>query len=331
MTSEQAISILEREFQQSPEDIEIINLLGGEPLSNFQIIPDIYNWIKDKSAHLQTFIRTNGTLLTEEMKRWFAKRNRRIGLGLSIDGDPTTNLYNRGTWNYDLDYFKTYWPDVPLKMTIFPDSVGNLFESIKYLHDKGFNITGGLAQGVPWDRKSITELDKQLSLISDYYIDNPELNIISPLLSLKFEHYGEDFNLQNICWERNPVHTYDCDGFKMPCHMFSTITQGKKRQLEMLKELKNLPFIKEDRKCLECDLKWLCTNCPGLNYQHLQDFHRNINKEYLCECRKLCAKWSAKILISRVNQNVRLVEEISQPAITNALTFYRKLILTDQI
>lgn len=324
MSVEQAIHILEQEFNNSPEEIEIVNLLGGEPLSNFKIIPDICNWIWEREKNMQIFIRTNGTMLDNTMKEWFASRNKNIGLGLSIDGTPYVTLYNRGAINIDLDYFRRYWPEVPLKMTIFPDTVSHLYKSIKYLHNIGFNLTGGLAQGVKWDEVSVKELDKQLSKVADFYISSPEYSIISPLLTTDFSHYGEMYHPQKVCWERNVVHTYDCDNKLLPCHMFSSISQGKQKQELMLREIADGCDILEDNDCKNCSIRWMCTNCPGMNFQHYGNFYTNVNKRYLCECRKICAKWSAHIYINRINQGYIHINDDNLESIHNAVELYKE-------
>ena len=45
MTLDRAIEILEREFSEDAEGITNVDLLGGEPLSNYSIIPHICKWI----------------------------------------------------------------------------------------------------------------------------------------------------------------------------------------------------------------------------------------------------------------------------------------------
>lgn len=323
MSLSKAISVLEKEFSDTPENIEIINLLGGEPLMNYEIIPGICEWVWSKNPNMQIFIRTNGTLLNNERKDWFARHANNLGLGLSIDGLPSTTFFNRGAKDLDLDYFMTYWPEVPLKMTIFPATIKELADSIIYLHQKGFSITGGLAQGVQWDDASTRELDHQLSIITDYYISHPELTPISPLLSLDFDHYGDEYTIQRPCWERNPVHTYDCDNERLPCHFFSSIVQGNYRE-SILKDVRNITHQIDDDDCKSCEIRWMCSNCMGMNYQHTKDFKTNVNKKFLCNCRKICAKWSAKIVLGRAIDHPIVESTDQKEIISNALKAYNR-------
>lgn len=128
MSLEDAIEILQKEFSNNAEEITNIDLLGGEPLSNYPIIPPICEWIWTRFPKMQVFIRTNGTLLSEEMKEWFSNHHKQVGLGLSIDGTAKTNYFNRGVKEVDFDFFKKYWPDVPVKITAFPLSVDSLVD-----------------------------------------------------------------------------------------------------------------------------------------------------------------------------------------------------------
>lgn len=76
------------------ETVEI-QFMGGEPLLEFPLIKECAEWlwstpITDKQMML--FAPTNGTLLTTEMKEWFAKNKDRIHLGLSFDGDMAMQM-----------------------------------------------------------------------------------------------------------------------------------------------------------------------------------------------------------------------------------------------
>lgn len=297
-----AIEILEREFLDNAEEITNVDLLGGEPLSNYSIIPSICEWIWTRFPNMQVFIRTNGTLLSCEMKDWFSSHHKQIGLGLSIDGTPATNFFNRGVRKAELDFFKKYWPDVPVKITVFPQSVDSLFESLVYLHGKGFHVTGGLAQGVEWDKRACITLNEQMEKLVEYYLSNPQLSPLEPLFALGFEHSFEihDYNknTEKPCWERQIVHTYDCDKDMLPCHMFSTIVQGQEKRNLILKEAANLSHERVDIECEKCSIRWSCTNCMAMNYLYSGDFGQNINKRYSCYAHKITAYWSASLLVS---------------------------------
>ena len=307
MTLDRAIEILEREFSEDAEGITNVDLLGGEPLSNYSIIPHICKWIWEHNPQMQIFIRTNGTLLSGEMKNWFSRHNKLLGLGLSIDGTPETNYFNRGVKEADLDFFYQYWPDVPVKLTVFPQSVDSLFDSLVYLYGRGFNVIGGLAQGVKWNKEACSILNRQMEKLVDYYLSNPQISPIETLFALGFEHAFEiptsGQPSEKPCWERQIVHTFDCEKEMLPCHMFSTIVQGKEKRSLILKAAADLKEEKIDASCRECPIRWSCTNCMAMNYQHFGDFGININKQYACSAHKITAYWSASLLASFAIKN----------------------------
>lgn len=307
MNLDEAIGILEKEFSDNAEDITNVDLLGGEPLSNYPIIPKICEWIWTQNPKMQIFIRTNGTLLSEEMKKWFSNHSKQVGLGLSIDGTPETNYFNRGVKEVDIEFFREYWPDVPVKVTVFPQSVDSLFRSLVYLYEKGLSVTGGLAQGVDWNEEACVILDQQMEKLVNYYLANPSISPLEPLFSLGFEHAFEiptsDQLSEKPCWERQIVHTYDCEKDVLPCHMFSIIVQGKEKRDSILSEAANLKEEIVDLECKNCPIRWSCTNCMAMNYQHYGTFGMNINKLYSCSAHKTAAYWSASLLASFALEN----------------------------
>lgn len=329
MNLNKAIQILEREFSNELSEITNVDLLGGEPLQNFDILPPICEWIWRRVPEMPIFIRTNGTLLTNEMKLWFASHSKQIGLGLSIDGTPETNQFNRGfkVKDADISFFKEYWPEIPVKMTLFPQSVDSLFESLTYLYGKGLNVIGDLAQGIVWDEKSCAILNQQMNSIVDYYMENPKITPINPLFSLAFEHsynYPNPLYQEKPCWERNIVHTYDCEEDMLPCHMFSVIVQGKEKRATILSDAAQVREEYIDNECESCPIRWNCTNCMAMNYQYTGDFNRNINRLFSCKAHKIAAYWSAHLLILLAsNDRIDLSNKEKNESVRKALMYMK--------
>lgn len=69
-------------------------LAGGEPLLNFTLIEEIYDYIKKNNYSCKIGLQTNGTLITDEIAKKLSKMN--INIGLSFDGDIKTNEELRG-------------------------------------------------------------------------------------------------------------------------------------------------------------------------------------------------------------------------------------------
>lgn len=300
MSWEQALNILESEFLLCSEPIDSVDLLGGEPLINFPLIVKISNWVWENSPSTIIFSRTNGTLLTEEMKQWFSENRSRFILGLSLDGTPEMNRINRGFQSSDLDFFLSNWPENPIKMTLFPSSIQYLYESVTQLYEKGAKLIAGLAQGVNWNEASCKVLYSELEKLNDFYISHSDFPPVEPLYDLNFEKafwiMPSDVS-ENVCWDNANIHSYDCDGELLPCHMFSSIVQGKdKRQQILLDKNTILNEIVCD-ECRECPIRWSCKNCMAMNYQHTGDFGNNINLHFSCEAQKITADASAAYLI----------------------------------
>ena len=319
-----ACQILEKEFLDETEDIKSIDLLGGEPLTNYPLIPKICDWVWKRKPNLKVFARTNGTLLSDKMKEWFALNKERFILGLSIDGSPEVNYINRGIEKIDLDFFLKHWPTNPVKMTVFPDSVHLLYSSLKYLYGKGFLVIGGLAQGVLWDKHSCEILREQLNNISVFYLENPSIVPISELLDFNFNRAFQNISSkkEEPCWKRANLHSYDSSGNLYPCHMLSPIVQGmNQRTLEDAKEVK---YETMPKVCQECPICWCCKKCMGMNYQHTGDFGHNINLDYMCEAQKCTAIASAKLLISKVlNKQIDIDSNDTRLSVENAIKYLK--------
>lgn len=327
MSWPQVIGILEEEFSNTDEPVESVDLLGGEPFTNKSIIRQTSEWIWKHSPATHVFCRTNGTLLDNEMKQWCASNRERFTLGLSLDGIPQANMINRGTGSLDILYFLHHWPDNPIKMTLFPDSVRFLHESVVSLYSMGANVIASLAQGVKWDNTACLELERQLGMLTDFYLEHPEHTPLEPLYDLNFQ---KAFWIQphdakeDPCWKQANIHSYDCDGELLPCHMFSAIVQGKEKRDEALKAHKTVNEELMPHDCRICAVRWCCKNCMAMNYQHTGDFGQNINLSLMCEAQKLSADASARYILQkhmRSNGNIDSDQEFDK--LSNALKYLK--------
>ncbi len=325
MSWELARSILESEFLSSIDIIDSVDLLGGEPLTNFSLIEKISNWVWTNSPSTKIFARTNGTLLTTEMKQWFSENHNRFILGLSLDGTPEMNKINRGFQSTDLDFFLANWPDNPIKMTLFPSSIQYLYDSVVHLYNNGAKLIAGLAQGVLWDDSSCKTLASELDKLNDFYLSNRVFSPIEPLYDLNFEKAFWIMPLdvkENACWDNANIHSYDCDGEMLPCHMFSSIVQGKNKRHRILFDKKEISHEIICEECRKCAIRWSCKNCMAMNYQHTGDFGNNINLQFSCEAQKIAAEASATYLIrSLIDKETLSASEIEK--LSNAIKYVK--------
>ena len=74
------------------EEPQII-IYGGEPLTNFELLKNIINYIRINKKDLAVTMITNGTMLRDDEIK-FLKQNR-VGIGISLDGPKFINDKNR--------------------------------------------------------------------------------------------------------------------------------------------------------------------------------------------------------------------------------------------
>src|SRR5208337_4292962 len=272
MPLELAKEIVKREFV-SADDYErvVIDFMGGEPLTQFQLMREIAEWIWSNPwpKPFVLFTTTNGTLLTSESKAWFRQNASRFSVGLSLDGTPDMQQVNRGCSfrEIDLDFFRTNCPEQGVKMTVPCETLPSLAEGIIYLQTRGFKVSANLGYGVPWNDSQLAVFSKQLRILGDYYLQHPDIPPVS-LLDLKIGIVlNENHSVKKYCGTGTHMHTYDVDGTLYPCHMFTPLVISR-TQADFAREL---DFSKDedlvDPKCWGCCGRPLCPTCYGFNYK----------------------------------------------------------------
>lgn len=254
-----------------------IDFMGAEPLVEFQRIKEIAEWIwsKEWPKPYILYATTNGTLLDEKMKEWFTKNRYRFGLGLSYDGSDDLQDTNRSGSSKAIDqlFFIENWPNQPIKMTIAEENVPYLAEGIMELHKKGFLINANPANGMPeWKAESITEYGRQLSMLGDYYLNNPHIKRSSLLdVNLSALLRPPSPNEHKYCGAGIAFEVVDVDGKIYPCHMFSPLVI---EELQLTK-IESLDFtckeVFESKKCSKCPIMRVCPTCYGMNYRDTGD------------------------------------------------------------
>ncbi|MCP4215578.1 MAG: 4Fe-4S cluster-binding domain-containing protein, partial [bacterium] len=119
---------------------------GGECMLSFPLIKRIVDWFHNrdwKKGHV-FFICTNGTILTDEMKKWLVKNKQCVVLGFSLDGSRTAHNIGRDN-SYDrlkknIPFFLEHWPTQPAKMTIYAETIPYLADSIIEMEEMGLNF-----------------------------------------------------------------------------------------------------------------------------------------------------------------------------------------------
>jgi len=163
----------------SPGKIKVINILGGEPLIEMNLIKDIVKYSKticsDKEVHFT--LSSNGTLLDKEKCAFIKKNN--IYLGISLDGDKKTHDANRidksGSGTHDIilkklkylskDYIKKY---LRISMTLTPKNIPSLLENFYYLSKITKDIKINPVFFTHWTEEDYYSFIKKFYLIEKY-------------------------------------------------------------------------------------------------------------------------------------------------------------------
>lgn len=250
-----------------------IDFMGGEPLMNFPLIKEIVEWLETGVIDVPwiCFATTNGTLLNDEIKFWLREHKDSINLGASYDGNSQMQSANRGTdkYNLDLDFFRELWPHQSLHMTISKETLPTLAEGVLDIQARGYNVDAALAQGVDWTIEDALMYREQLCILKDAYLKNIALtpfNVLTRFVVVYNLSAAEKIQGKG-CGTGKYMATYDIDGQKYGCHMFTPIVLGKNALLSDTVEWDS-PESTADDYCKNCVLKNFCPTCPGFNYKY---------------------------------------------------------------
>lgn len=278
MNSDLAKEIILREAQfvkesQDFDELEI-DFMGGEPFMNFPLIKDVVEWLELGVIDVPwiCFATTNGTLLTDEIKNWLREHKQSFVVGASYDGNNKMQSTNRGTdkHNIDLAFFHELWSNQSLRMTISKETLPMLAEGVLDMQAHGYKLDAALAQGVNWTTEDALTYRDQLSILKEAYLKNHALtpfNRLTRFIAVVNAPATEKVQ-EKFCGTGKQMATYDIDGQKYGCHMFTPLVCGKdKAFLANAVEWESLESTADDY-CKTCVLRNFCPTCAGFNYKY---------------------------------------------------------------
>lgn len=231
MTISTAIHCIDWIFNNIPPEMNGVEIgfIGGEPLLEFELIKQIFRYTNQNyyDKNYVFYATTNGTVLTDEMKKWFRDNRHMFVLGLSLGGTPDTHNYNRSNSydEIDFDFFLETWPNQGVKMTVSEYSLAGLSANVQHIHSLGFNEIGGvnLFEGnFDWSSERFIEtIIPQLESLVDFYEKHDEISVCQ-MLDRKIELCETLKEHKKWCGIGTGTIFFDTDGRRFPCPFLHT-------------------------------------------------------------------------------------------------------------
>lgn len=309
MSYETAVRVIDEVMKTIPSDREgvVFSLIGGEPLLEFDLIKKIYEYAINVQnlVPVYFFATTNGTVLNDSMKKWFAERKDSFILGLSMDGGRETHNHNRSNSfdKIDVDFFQKNWPLQGVKMTLSDYSMYHLADDVIALHKMGFkNVRGVNFDEQDFDtpkEKYVKVLIPQLERLSDFYADDTN-GYYNQAFSKRIDLCAHEIREPHK-WCGTGIYTpfYDYDGRKYPCPYMTPMTFSK----EQLELVSNIDFsnvdLFTDKECFHgCYLYPICSSCAGANLK--ANGSLSIYNKSKCVLTRLFALFTAETHAKRI-------------------------------
>lgn len=292
----------------------IMELFGGEPFLEFDMIREVVRYVRSKNTNVIIHITTNGTLVHGEIQRWLLLNQDIVQCCLSLDGIPIVHNHNRDCSfsSIDLDFFSRIYELKRIKMTVTKYGLSHLSESIIFCHQMGFDIDCNLAYGEKWNLKEdIETLHEQLLILFDYYVQNPDIRPCS-FFNLPLVDLAEGEKIRPWCGAGIHNTSYDTFGNSYPCQFFMPLCDSgndtNKKPIFLTEyDAGDLPH-----KCVACPYMMSCPTCYGDNWSNRGSIHNRDNS--LCELNKEILNQRARYILYcwlNGNSNLRGDELIS--------------------
>lgn len=289
-----------------------LRFMGGEPLTNFNLIKQTCEWIWSTypSKDINISVRTNGTLLNEDMRQWFTKNAKKLSCGPSLDGIPEVNKINRGLSKDVKDFFMKNWPTYGAHGTLFPDSVQYLYDSVVYFQKMNYPFDIKIGLGTIWDDEHAQILEEQMNKLCNYYTEHltfiPIAVFFKDLTHFGAEAVDPDFN----CLDNHGGGVYDVDGTQYSCEVLMPLVHG----FETAQHINSLDKIHRkfaiNQECRNCPFLASCPTCPSMNLKYTGDFNKSATLVTTCKATKVQFKMSAYLTILRYEKYMQIGKAI---------------------
>ena len=197
----------------------ILEFIGGEPLMEIKLTRRIYEYFLDRCYELnhpwfkfhRVSICSNGMqYFDKEVQDFFKEYSCNISFNISIDGNKELHDACRkqpnGEGSYDIDmlalnhYNKHFTPERNSKMTLAPQNMKYLFESVKSFINNGMNsINLNCVFEEGWNRKTALLEYTELKKLADYILENDLENLYISIFNERQEDVQEKSVDGNFC------------------------------------------------------------------------------------------------------------------------------------
>ena len=317
----------------------IIDFIGGDSLIDPDFLDKCLTYLQEKLLttntpvanywkwHWVCSISSNGTLFTPKAKAFMNKWQKKLSVGVSIDGCPEIHDKYRvfpdgsGTmskiledWDWYCNWAKDSHPGKPsIKATLSKASIPYIYESLKYVYETlkmDIFQCNFIMENMHLENSDLEELKKQLDLCIPYVLEHRH-DLYFALFD--YEQYanhklstGDEWEKQGHCGS-GCMPALGINGNIYPC--FRWLQHTQKEGVEPMicgnvnegwTHFENFNKVSvgaykcnctKEEKCKTCIYESACPYCIGGCYSEFGEFRRTT---YICEVIKILCEYAKK-------------------------------------
>lgn len=224
----------------------ILEFIGGEPLLEINLTRKIYEYFLQQTYEIdhpwfklhRLSICSNGLqYFDEEVQNFFKDYAGNISFNISIDGNKELHdacrIQPNGEGSYDVDiialnhYNKHYTPERNSKMTLAPENMKYLFDSVVNFIDNGMmtiNLNCVFEEG--WNQKTALLEYNELKKVADYILEKDLENLYIAIFNEKQEDMSLKSTDGNFCGGLGSMLSLRPNGQFYPCLRYMPTSVG---------------------------------------------------------------------------------------------------------
>lgn len=282
----------------------ILEFIGGEPLMEINLTRKIYEYFLEQTYELnhpwfklhRVSICSNGLqYFDEEVQSFFKEYAGNISFNISIDGNKELHdacrIQPNGEGSYDVDitalnhYNKNYTPERNSKMTLAPENMKYLFDSVVNFINNGMmtiNLNCIFEEG--WNQKTALLEYNELKKVADYVLEKDLENLYIAIFNEKQEDVSLKSNDGNFCGGLGSMLSLRPNGQFYPCIRYmptsvgdnvkdlcignvETGIVGREQKSEVLTMMDNITRRSQSNDiCYDCPISNDCAWCSALGH-----------------------------------------------------------------